>query len=85
MVSPNASLHKEDKLLYPDHHLKRYAKSGFRPAHIHFNFALNSVFACSDVEMESDHDEVEVDGALSENDKSSSKKTKKKKKKKKYR
>ena len=35
--------------------------------------------------MESDHDEVEVDGALSENDKSSSKKTKKKKKKKKYR
>ena len=35
--------------------------------------------------MESDRDEVEVDGALSENDKSSSKKTKKKKKKKKYR
>ena len=35
--------------------------------------------------MESDHDEVEVDGALSENDESSSKKTKKKKKKKKYR
>ena len=35
--------------------------------------------------MESDHDEVEVDRALSENDKSSSKKTKKKKKKKKYR
>ena len=35
--------------------------------------------------MESDCDEVEVDGALSENDKSSSKKTKKKKKKKKYR
>ena len=34
--------------------------------------------------MESDRDEVEVDGALSENDKSSSKK-KKKKKKKKYR
>ena len=35
--------------------------------------------------MESDNDEVEVDGALSENDKSSSKKKKKKKKKKKYR
>ena len=35
--------------------------------------------------MESDHDEVEEVGALSENDKSSSKKTKKKKKKKKYR
>ena len=35
--------------------------------------------------MESDRDEVEVDRALSENDKSSSKKKKKKKKKKKYR
>ena len=33
MVSPNASFHKEDKLLYPDHHRIRYAKSGFRPAH----------------------------------------------------
>ena len=26
MVSPNVSLHKEDKLLYPDHHLIWYAK-----------------------------------------------------------
>ena len=33
MVSPNANLRKEDKLLYPDHHLIRYAKSGFRPVH----------------------------------------------------
>ena len=30
MVSPNASLCKEDKLLYPDYHLIRYVKSGFR-------------------------------------------------------
>ena len=35
MVSPNASLPKGGKLLYPDHHLIRYAKSGFRPAHPH--------------------------------------------------
>ena len=33
MVSPNAGLHKEDKLLYPDHHLIWCTKSGFRPAH----------------------------------------------------
>ena len=33
MVSPNASLCKEDKLLYPDHHLIWCMKSGFRPAH----------------------------------------------------
>ena len=26
MVSPNASQHKEDKLLYPDHYLVWYAK-----------------------------------------------------------
>ena len=32
MVSPNAGLHKEDKLLYPDHHLIWCMKSGFRPA-----------------------------------------------------
>ena len=31
MMSPNASLHKEDKLLFPDHHLIWNAKSGFRP------------------------------------------------------
>ena len=33
MVSPNAGLCKEDKLLYPDHHLIRCTKSGFRPVH----------------------------------------------------
>ena len=33
MVSPNAGLFKEDKLLYPDHHLIWCMKSGFRPAH----------------------------------------------------
>ena len=33
MVSPNVGLHKEGKLLYPDHHLIWYTKSGFRPAH----------------------------------------------------
>ena len=33
MVSPNAGLYKEDKLLYLDHHLIWYAESGFRPAH----------------------------------------------------
>ena len=33
MVSPNAGLHKEDKLLYPDHHLIWYVESGFRPVH----------------------------------------------------
>ena len=33
MVSSNASLRKGNKLLYPDHHLIRHAKSGFRPAH----------------------------------------------------
>ena len=32
MVSPNAGLCKEDKLLYPDHHLIWCTKSGFRPA-----------------------------------------------------
>ena len=32
-VSPNAGLHKEDKLLYPDHHLIWCMKSGFRPVH----------------------------------------------------
>ena len=35
MVSPNAGLHKEDKLLYPDHHLIWCAESGFRPAQLH--------------------------------------------------
>ena len=33
MVSPNAGLCKEDKLLYPDHHLIWCAESGFRPTH----------------------------------------------------
>ena len=33
MVSPNASPHKEDKLLYPDHHLIWCVESGFRPTH----------------------------------------------------
>ena len=33
MVSPNAGSCKEDKLLYPDHHLIWCMKSGFRPAH----------------------------------------------------
>ena len=33
MVSPNAGLCKEDKLLYPDHHLIWCVESGFRPAH----------------------------------------------------
>ena len=32
MVSPNAGLHKEDKLLYPDHHLIWCVESGFGPA-----------------------------------------------------
>ena len=31
VVSSNAYLHKEDKLLYPDHHLIWSAESGFRP------------------------------------------------------
>ena len=31
MVSPNVGPHKEGKLLYPDHHLIRCTKSGFRP------------------------------------------------------
>ena len=35
MVSPNAGLHKEDKLLYLDHHLIWCTKSGFRLAHLH--------------------------------------------------
>ena len=34
MVSPNAGLCKEDKLLYPDHHLIWCVESGFRPAHM---------------------------------------------------
>ena len=34
MVSPNVGPHKEGKLLYPDHHLIRCTKSGFRPAHV---------------------------------------------------
>ena len=34
MVSPNAGLHKEDKLLYPDHHLIWIVESGFRPAQL---------------------------------------------------
>ena len=33
MVSPNAGLCKENKLLYPDHHLIWHMKSGFRPTH----------------------------------------------------
>ena len=33
MVSPNAGLHKEDKLLYPDLHLIWCTESGFRPVH----------------------------------------------------
>ena len=33
MVSPNVGPSKEGKLLYPDHHLIRCTKSGFRPAH----------------------------------------------------
>ena len=33
MVSPNAGLCKEDKLLYLDHHLIWCVESGFRPAH----------------------------------------------------
>ena len=33
MVSPNVGPRKEGKLLYPDHHLIRCTKSGFRPAH----------------------------------------------------
>ena len=33
MVSPNAGLCKENKLLYPDHHLIWCVESGFRPAH----------------------------------------------------
>ena len=45
MVSPNASLCKEDKLLYPDHHLIRYTKSGFRTAHF-----------ANDVEREEDYE-----------------------------
>ena len=32
MVSPNVGPSKEGKLLYPDHHLIRCTKSGFRPA-----------------------------------------------------
>ena len=43
MVSPNASPHKEVKLLYPDHHLIRYAKSGFRPAQFGFKFTWLAV------------------------------------------
>ena len=33
MVSPNVGPRKEGKLLYPDHHLIRCTKSGFRPTH----------------------------------------------------
>ena len=33
IVSPNVGPSKEGKLLYPDHHLIRCMKSGFRPAH----------------------------------------------------
>ena len=35
MVLPNVGPRKEGKLLYPDHHLIRCTKSGFRPAHPH--------------------------------------------------
>ena len=34
MVSPNAGPCKENKLLYPDHHLIWCVESGFRPVHI---------------------------------------------------
>ena len=34
MVSSHAGLHKEDELLYPDHHLIWCVESGFRPAHL---------------------------------------------------
>ena len=34
MVSPNAGPCKEDKLLYPDHHLIWCVESGFRPTHL---------------------------------------------------
>ena len=44
MVSPNASLCKEDKLLYPDYHLIRYVKSGFRPAQIKEIQSINIQF-----------------------------------------
>ena len=42
MVSPNAGLCKEDKLLYRDHHLIWCTKSGFRPAQFNLGFC-NSI------------------------------------------
>ena len=39
MVSPNVGPRKESKLLYPDHHLIRCTKSGFRPAHFNNHVA----------------------------------------------